>query len=174
MYTKFRIKKLLACLFIIGSFSFTSIDTQAGAPLIRSAPQVVKPGLSIILVESAAKARAIIRPINNGASQCARVALDERTSCVAQALKKAARAGNNVRFGNGTTARAISRAARAMRRLPDDGSKASFAQGRIIIDDLVARIVKHAGTRKPSYKRHQLAVSIALPKLKRPLRGGKA
>ena len=134
---------------------------------LPSAPY--QPTNYVIKVETAAKANQINNVIKSGANRCVGVSVPERTDCVADVLKKARAEINRQRFANAKLKRLFKNAERDMRKLPDTGSPDSLRQGRVIIDQLSVDIKLFAKTRPLDYQRHNIAVAIAIPSLKKPL-----
>ena len=155
------------------SFSLSTGVTQAALISSQNNPSNAVGITHIILVENAEKAGAITKVIRGGARDCAQVPLEDRTSCVAQVLRDASKTSRKVKFGANKTTRALGRAASKMKRLPDDGSEASFAEGREIIRDLHKQILGISKTRPKEYRRYQIEVAESVLSLLKPLKKGK-
>ncbi len=162
-------RKKLKAMVLATTIAATS-SANATLPSLRY--DNVKPELnsSVVLIENASRAGRITRVLNKGASECASVPLKDRTDCVAKVLRNAASAGSRARFGIGKTTGAIRSASRAMKRLPDDGSASSRAQGQKILDQLRNRIKVISKTRPANYRKYHLEISVSVLKLKKPLR----
>jgi len=164
-------KKFLLVILIVTSFNY--ISAALASPYIHANHGEGILYSNIVLIENSSKASAIINAIKDGSSECINVSSSDRTSCVAGVLKKASRKAIEVRFGVGKTMRALARASRKMRRLPDDGSNKSLSQGRDIIRSLSKEIERIANTRPPRFRSYQLQVSVSVLKLIRPLKKGR-
>ena len=124
----------------------------------------------IILIESSSRARAIIRQFEKGAERCSKRAIEQRTACVADALKRASRVGSSRGFGNGRTPAAIKKASERMDNLPDDGSLSSRQAGIRILNNLSSEIKGIAKLRPPEFQKYQLQVSEKVAVLIDPLK----
>lgn len=165
-------KKKFRFVFIGAATFCVAVATPASSGIIRPGDKAEITEPVVLLIENSTKARAIIRVIDRGASDCASLPITERTDCVARTLRRAAGAASIQRFGVGKTARALGRTSRAIRRLPDDGSARSRTEARELLDALSAEIRAIAKTRPQSFQRYQIQVAVAVGKLKKPLRKG--
>lgn len=130
---------------------------------------VLGPSLPVIQIESAGRARAIIRQIEKGADRCSDVDADQVTACIARALRKAGQVGSSRGFGEGKTPAALLRAARKMDALPDNGSDASLRRARSIILSLNGEIKSIAAGRPAKFRKYQIQVAESVLSLLGPL-----